>query len=165
MSGLIAAGIEPEPDLVQIGNFREEYGYQAALRLLALSKLPTAIFTANNMMTVGALHALHDLRVRVPDEVSFVGFDDLLLGDLLAPGLTCVDRPIEEQGALAMRLLLGCLDGRLVKEPRQIIMDTTLKVRGSCGPPRVCGTARLPGGRSRALEEQAPAHHKGVPQS
>lgn len=151
-SGLIEAGIEPEPELIQIGDFRAQGGYQAALRLLALSRPPTAIFVANNMMTVGALRALHDLRVRVPAELSFVGFDDLLLGDLLEPALTCVDRPMEEQGALAMRLLLGYLDGRAVSEPRQIIMDTALKVRNSCAPPRG-SFARLRDGGVQPLKE------------
>jgi LacI family transcriptional regulator len=149
-SALKDAGIEQEPDLIQIGDFRTPGGYQAALRLLALSCPPTAIFAANNMMTVGALRAFHDTRVRVPGELSFVGFDDLLLGELLEPGLTCVDRPMEEQGALAMRLLLGSLDGRPASEPRQIIMETTLKVRGSCGPPRGSGVVRFGDGEAAA---------------
>jgi LacI family transcriptional regulator len=165
MSGLIEAGIEQEPDLIQIGDFRAQGGYQAALLLLALSHPPTAIFTANNMMTIGALRALHDMRVKVPGEVSFVGFDDLLLGELLEPGLTCVDRPMEEQGALAMRLLLGCLDGRVASAPRQIIMETTLKVRGSCGPPRGGGVVRFRDGHRGPLKGRVPIGDKATDQS
>lgn len=143
LSALTAARIEMPSELIRMGNFRVRGGYEAALRLLSLSHPPSAIFTANNMMTVGALRALHDMRVRLPDEVSFVGFDDVLLGDLLEPGLTCVDRPMGGQGALAMRLLLSRLEERGVEEPRRIIMDTTLKVRGSCGPPRTTPGLRL----------------------
>ena len=162
MSGLKEAGIEQPADLIQIGDFRTQGGYQAALRLLALSHPPTAIFAANNMMTIGALRAFHDMRVRVPGELSFVGFDDLLLGELLEPGLTCVDRPMEEQGALAMRLLLGCLDGRVASAPRQIIMETTLKVRGSCGPPRGGGVVRFRDDQRGADEPRAAAGGRPV---
>jgi LacI family transcriptional regulator len=85
-------------------------------------------------MTVGALRALHDMRVRVPEEVSIVGFDDLMLAELLSPPLTVIDRPMEAQGALAMRLLLNRLDGRSQK-PREIVLDTRLVIRESCAPP------------------------------
>ena len=148
-SALEAAGIDHPPELTLLGDFREEGGYQAALRLLALESAPTALFAANNLMTVGALRALHDMRVRVPEEVSIVGFDDLMLAELLSPPLTVVDRPMEEQGALAMRLLLNRLDGRSQK-PREIVLDTRLVIRESCAPPRRAPAPdNSPNGRKR----------------
>ncbi|GAB1823620.1 LacI family DNA-binding transcriptional regulator [Herbidospora sp. RD11066] len=128
-------GIAPAHDL--IGDFRESSGYQLTLSLLSLPEPPTAIFTANNLMTLGALKALHDMRVDVPGQVSLIGFDDLDTGPLLRPPLTVVDRPMVEQGVLAMRLLLRRLDPQYVDDiPRRIVLDTKLVHRASTAPPK-----------------------------
>lgn len=122
--------------LVQPGDFKEASGYQGVVRLLAMDPAPTAIFTANNEMTVGALKALYDLRIRIPEEISILGFDDLALGAILHPPLTVIDRPMEEQGETAMRLLLDRLTpGDPASEPRVVRLGTSLLVRGSCAPP------------------------------
>lgn len=134
-AALGSAGIEPEPNLLYDGDFRQDSGYQGALRLLALERPPTAIFTANNLMSIGALHAFHHMGVRLPDDLSFVGFDDLDLGELLAPPLTVIDRPSEEQGALAARLLLNRLGGRAAASPSRVVLQTRLLVRGSTAAP------------------------------
>ncbi|MEV4538962.1 LacI family DNA-binding transcriptional regulator [Asanoa sp. NPDC049518] len=124
-------GLDP---VEEVGDFREQGGYQAVLRLLALEHPPTALFVTNNLMTVGALRALHDLGIRVPDQLSVIGFDDLDLAALLNPPLTVVDRPMEEQGALAMRLLLRRLRESGDVTARRIVLETNLLVRGSTGP-------------------------------
>lgn len=134
LSVLEKAGVNPAPAHIQVSNFREDGGYQTALRLLALETPPTAMFVANNLMCVGVLRALHDMRVEVPGEVSVVGFDDLHLAELLSPPLTVVARPMEEQGALAIRLLLNRLNGGSAKR-RGIVLDTRLIIRESCAPP------------------------------
>lgn len=136
LATLASHGVELPADAIQIGDFREPSGYQATLRLLTLEPPPTAIFTANNLMTVGALKALHDMRVAVPDQVSLIGFDDLDLGPILHPPLTVIDRPMVEQGALAMRLLLNRLSGDQADEgSRSVTLETRLLVRASCAPP------------------------------
>jgi LacI family transcriptional regulator len=101
------------------------------VHLLGLAQPPTGVFVANNLMTIGALRAVHEFGVRVPDQLSLVGFDDLELAALLEPPLTVVDRPTEEQGILAMRLLLSRLDGSYTGDPRRIVLDTQLLARGS----------------------------------
>ncbi|WP_424533886.1 LacI family DNA-binding transcriptional regulator [Sphaerisporangium viridialbum] len=132
------ADIAPEHDLV--GDFREQSGYQLTLSLLSLPEPPTAVFTANNLMTLGALKALHDMRVDVPGQVSLIGFDDLDTGPLLRPPLTVIDRPMVEQGVLAMRLLLRRLDPQYVKDiPRRIVLGTKLIDRASTAQPRKPG--------------------------
>jgi len=141
LDGLAAAGLELPADCDVVGDFREDSGYQLALQLLALPDPPTAIFTANNLMTVGALKALGDLRVAIPRQMSLIGFDDLTLGSLLTPGLTCIARPDVEQGSLAMQLLLGRLAGRAHDEPRRLVLRTELLVRGSTAPPEPGKTA------------------------
>ena len=134
MSKLEAAGVKLPASHIQISDFREDGGYQSTLRLLALASPPSAIFVSNNLMCVGVLRALHDMRVSVPSEVSVVGFDDLQLAELLSPPLTVIGRPMEEQGTLAIRLLLNRLAGRSVK-PRTIVLDTRLVIRESCAVP------------------------------
>lgn len=128
-------GVEPPPAYLETGDFREEGGYQALLRLFALPRPPTAVYVANNLMTVGALRAVHDLGVRVPGQLSIIGFDDHDLAPLLSPPLTVIERPMEEQGGLAMRLLLRRLREPADGAPRQIVLDTRLTVRGSTSPP------------------------------
>lgn len=140
VSALESAGVELAPECDLTGDFRENSGRNLTLQLLALPKPPTAIFVANNLMTVGALEALRDMRIHVPRDVSIVGFDDLALGSLLQPPLTCVSRPDIEQGALAMRLLLSRIVDRRDDPPRRIVLDTQLVVRGStAAPPLAAG--------------------------
>lgn len=150
LHGLATAGLELDPQYDLVGDFREGSGQQLTFQLLALPEPPTAIFTANNLMTVGALTALRDMRVRVPEDVSLVGFDDLTLGSLLEPPLTCVVRPDVEQGALAMRLLLSRLEAGAKGPPRRLVLDTRLEVRGSTAPPK-SGPARTGTRRSHVM--------------
>lgn len=142
LAGLADAGLELAPEYDLMGGFREDTAHRIALQLLALPKPPTAIFTANNLMTVGVLKALQDMRVDVPGEISVLGFDDLTLGSLLRPPLTCIDRPDVEQGALAMRLLLSRLTNEAPGAPRRIVLDTQLVLRESTASPRKARKAR-----------------------
>lgn len=125
-------GIDLPPEYCRDGDFRESKAYQATLELMALATPPTAIFSANNLMTAGALKALSALRIRVPETVSIIGFDDLHLGELLAAPLTCVTRDAVRQGALAARMLLAQLDGNVERNPRTIVLDVSLLKRASC---------------------------------
>ncbi len=136
LAGLSEADLDLRPEYDLTGDFREASGRNLTLQLLGLPQPPTAIFTANNLMTVGALKALQSMRVRVPQDVSIVGFDDLTLGSLLQPPLTCVSRPDVEQGALAMRLLLSRIADRAEDPPRRVVLGTCLEVRGSTAAPR-----------------------------
>ncbi|GAA0263296.1 LacI family DNA-binding transcriptional regulator [Actinomadura nitritigenes] len=142
LEAVSAAGVEIPPELDLIGDFREERAYQLTLSLLSLAEPPTAIFTANNLTTLGALKALHDMRVDVPGQISLIGFDDLDTGPLLRPPLTVVDRPMTEQGVLAMRLLLHRFDDSQTRDlPRRIVMDIKIIERASTAPPRTPGKA------------------------
>jgi len=132
---LARTGRAPAADLVEVADFRESGGHAAMLRLMALPEPPTAVFCANNAMTIGALKALAALGIEVGSQVSLIGFDDLDLGSLLRPPLTVIDRPSEAQGAAAARLLLRRLRGDVASEPERIVLPTRLVVRGSCAPP------------------------------
>ena len=154
IEALHAAGVELDPALIQMGDFKHESGYQAALRLLGLPIPVTAIFSANNLMSIGVLRALHHMGVRVPGELSFVGFDDLELAELLSPPLTVVSRPAVEQGVLAMRLLRNRIESKGVAKAQHIVIDSQLTVRGSSRSPQY-GTDDFISG-TRAVSAVAP---------
>lgn len=116
---------------VEFGDFKEEKGYQAAMRLLGQANPPTALFVGNNLMTVGALRALRDLGIGVPDVLSIIGFDDLSLADLLDIPLTVIERATDVQGAVAARLLLGRLSGDVTTLARAIRLEPKLLERAS----------------------------------
>ena len=114
------------------GDFREEGGYDGMKALLALPRRPTAVFVANNLMTLGAFRALHESGVRIPDELSLVGFDDMPWATSLNPPLTAISQPSQEIGSSAAALLLDRI-ARPERATRHLILETTLVVRASCG--------------------------------
>lgn len=106
LEALAARGISPRRELMRAGDFKQESGRVLAQELLDLRKPPTALFVCNNLMTVGALGALHQRGLRVPQEVAVVGFDDLPWAEALDPPPTVVRQPAYEVGRQAMELLL-----------------------------------------------------------
>jgi LacI family transcriptional regulator len=155
LAALAENDIEPAPDYCKIADFREQGGQDAMLQLLALAERPTAVFSANNFMTIGALKALHSMRVSVPEEISVVGFDDLDLATLLEPPLTVVERPTVEQGILAAHLLQTRLVDKGVKTPQRVVLPTRLVARGSSAP--VSGKAEDPSTLTQSGAEGRPA--------
>jgi LacI family transcriptional regulator len=131
-SALESAGMALDDSLVKFGNFKTESGYTLAHDLMNTSNPPDAIFIANNLMTLGALQALRERSVRVPEDVALVGFDDLpWSGELYSP-LTAVAQPTYEIGQEAVRLLLRRLANP--KAPYQtVVLQPHLNVRESCG--------------------------------
>ncbi len=129
---LRASGRTVRPELVHYGDFREEGGYDGMKALLALPRRPTAVFVANNLMTLGAFRALHEAGVRIPEELSLVGFDDMPWATSLNPPLTAISQPSQEIGSSAADLLLDRI-ARPERATRHLILETTLVVRASCG--------------------------------
>jgi LacI family transcriptional regulator len=129
---LHAGGIAADPGLVSIGGPTQADGEAAALRLLDRPDRPTAVFTANNFMTVGALRAIRALGLRIPGDVALVGFDDLDWTTLVQPPVTVVSQPVAELGRTAGLRLLRRLEGDRTP-PRRIRLEARLIVRGSCG--------------------------------
>jgi LacI family transcriptional regulator len=128
-AGLAGYGVALDDCRIVEGDFSRDGGARAALRLLAAEPRPTAIVALNDVMAVGALVALRDLRLPVPEAVSVVGFDDIPLASDVTPALTTVHLPMAEMGATATRLALEAHSGG----PRTVHLPTTLVVRASTG--------------------------------
>jgi DNA-binding LacI/PurR family transcriptional regulator len=116
------------------GDFTEEAGVSAAAELLRLRELPTAIFAANDMVAAGLLGGLDRGGISVPDDVSIVGYDNILIAHLAHVSLTTVDQPRTEIGRLALELLLDRIDNRRPNEVR--LIEPSLVVRSTTAPPR-----------------------------
>ncbi|MEO6244939.1 MAG: LacI family DNA-binding transcriptional regulator [Opitutaceae bacterium] len=106
LDALATRGIAPRTEFMRAGDFKQESGHVLTRELLALPEPPTALFVCNNLMTVGALAALHHAGRRVPQELGLVGFDDLPWAEALDPPPTVVRQPAYEVGRQAMELLL-----------------------------------------------------------
>jgi len=123
-------GLPYNPELVAEGDFSERSGYEAAQRLLP--QHPDALFIANDVMALGALRALRQTHLRVPDDVAIVGYDDGPAAAQFEPPLTTVYQPIHEMGLVATETLLDIIHNP-GPETRRIVMETRLIVRASCG--------------------------------
>ncbi len=127
------AGIPSSPELVVPGDFSEAAGEAGALQLLQLEERPTAIFAANDGMAIGALSALRDAGVRVPEDIAIGGFDDIPMARYIGPALTSVHVDISALGERATAALLSVLRHPGRREFTRETAATTLVVRRSCG--------------------------------
>ena len=129
---LNAAGLPIDDKLVRFGDFKTESGYRLTRELMSAPNPPQALFVANNLMTLGAMRALRELGVRIPEDIALVGFDDMpWSGELFSP-LTAVSQPTYELGQEAVQLLM-----RRISQPnapyRTVVLQTQLIVRESSG--------------------------------
>jgi len=134
-AALERSGVPGDPALIQHGDFHYESGRAAALALLDLHEPPTAIFAANDEQALGVYAAADERSLRVPDDVSVIGFDDVPMSQWVRPALTTVRQPIRELGELAAAAVLAAgVDGAPLPRGRTEL-PTTLVVRGSTAPP------------------------------
>jgi DNA-binding LacI/PurR family transcriptional regulator len=132
-AALREAGIGFDEALVMKGENSLTGGDRAMRVLMQISEPPpTAVFTFNDRMAAGALHALRDLGLRVPQDVAVVGFDGIALGAFTDPELTTIEHPREALGTLAAKTLLDLLEG--IRPALTIqTLPVRLVVRQSCG--------------------------------
>jgi LacI family transcriptional regulator len=134
-AALARAGIPFDPALEVASDFERAAGASAAAVLLSLPEPPTAIFAFNDAIAIGTMRAAHELGVRVPDDLSVIGFDDIAYATMVGPMLTTVRQPLGELGRTAVNLLLRLLE-HPSSDPRQIELSTRLVVRDTSAPPR-----------------------------
>jgi len=117
-------------------NWDYQAGYDAMQRVLANGSNPTAVFAAGDALAIGAMRAIREAGLCVPEDISMVGVDDLDIAAFQNPPLTTIRQSINELAVLGLQLLFDILDG---KEPKQtkIVMEPVLVVRQSTAPPRI----------------------------
>lgn len=131
-AALQAAGLLVDPQLVVNGDSNSETARIATAQLLALPARPTAIMAGNNLMTLGAMHALRDAKVEVPGHIALVGFDDFDWADFFVPRLTLIAQPVKELGARAVQTLLQRMASPAAPT-HSVRLSPTLQLRNSCG--------------------------------
>ncbi|MXW60896.1 MAG: LacI family transcriptional regulator [Acidimicrobiaceae bacterium] len=128
-------GIPVDPDLVVEADFDEDSGYVAAQKLFQRTDRPTAIVAQNDLLALGVLGAARDAGIRVPDELSVTGFDDIMAGRYATPGLTTVRRSPRIVGETLCLQLLDLVNGTAEADP-QVLLEGKIVVRDSTGPVR-----------------------------
>ena len=129
---LSSSGLGYDPALVQPGDWEVEGGYQAAQNLLALPQPPTAIFSANDLMALGAIQAVQDRGLSVPGDMAVVGYDNRDFTRIVRPRLTTVSMPVYEMGRAAAELLLQQIAGGR-RDHDEIKIQGQIFIRETCG--------------------------------
>jgi LacI family transcriptional regulator len=155
LNALQRHGLSADPKLVAQGSYREAGGYEAMRALLALDDPPTAVFAVNDLAAAGALRAIHEAGLDVPQDISIVGFNDLSSVAATAPPLTTLRLPLHDMGMMAAERLLAMLHGERVPAVATMI-PVTLICRESTGP---APTARARVHRVRAKRLRNPETH------
>lgn len=130
-SALRTYHISEEEELIYPGTFYQPDGYTGTSALLDLPNPPTAIFASNDVMAMGAMDAVRNRGLRVPDDISIIGFDDIPQAALIRPALTTINQPLEKMGRVAAQMLIDSLRSA-DKEVRRVELPTELIVRDSC---------------------------------
>lgn len=123
-------GLEFDSDLVRYGNSKHQSGVELCEELLNLKNPPDAIFTGNNLITLGALETIHSRSLNIPDDIAIVGFDDMYWASSLNPPLTAVRQPAMEIGRRAGELLIQRINDPL-RSPIQMMLNVELITRHS----------------------------------
>lgn len=125
-----------DPSLIKSGDFDWQSGYRAALEALRAPNPPTAIFAANDLMAIGAMKAIREMRLHIPEDISVIGFDDIDMAALCTPQLTTVRQPKYELGLRSVEMLIKRLNARGQEETQEgehLLLPTEIMVRESVG--------------------------------
>ncbi|WP_279537831.1 LacI family DNA-binding transcriptional regulator [Amycolatopsis acidicola] len=129
-----SAGLTVRPECVREGFLGTQGGYEAMCEVLDLGSRPTAVFSFNNMLAIGALQAVRERGVRIPADLSLVTFDDTDLFPFVDPPITAIEQPAHDIGTQAGRVLFARLDGDETGG-EDVVLPTKFHVRGSCDRP------------------------------
>ena len=130
-AALIDGGVPVLEELIVEGDFWQTGGYEAAQKLLRLPRRPTAIFASNDLSAFGAMEAIREHGLKMPDDMSIVGFDDIPQALTAHPKLTTVQQPLEQMGRVAARMLLEQIENP-DRSVRKVTLATHLIIRDSC---------------------------------
>jgi LacI family repressor for deo operon, udp, cdd, tsx, nupC, and nupG len=138
-AGLADAGFDPARTYFWQGDFMIESGMRAAHEFLASPKRPTAVYAASDSMAISFMKTVMEAGVRVPDDLSVVGFDGIEFAEFVTPTLTTIQQPRNEIGRTGARMLLKAL--ATGTRPRSVRLEAPLIARDSTAPPRVASRA------------------------
>jgi len=126
-------GLAVDDKYVHYGDFKLESGYELTKKILSMKEPPTALFVSNNMMNLGCIKALAELKLEIGKDIGLIGFDEVEMLEIMGINVSVVDRPMERMGVRAMMILKDRLENPKVKEEdvQRIILHPTLKLRGS----------------------------------
>lgn len=130
---LAEAGIEFDKELIAEGDFTMWSGLNAAFQFCNMAERPTAIFSMNDEMAIGAMQTLKNRGIRIPEDISVTGFDDIAYAKYSDPSLTTISQPAEEMGKMAMDMLLKVIEGEPLSQ-RECVLPTEFIIRKSTGP-------------------------------
>jgi len=130
---LEAYHLEQSDDYFLGGDFLKESGYQGGKRFLKMAEPPTAIFTTNDYMALGAYQAISENGVRIPEEMALVGFNDIEFSAMRGIELTTIGQKKYEMGAIAVKILVERIEGKEVEPSKEIILEPELIIRKTCG--------------------------------
>ena len=133
--GLAEFGLSVANDYLLTGGYTFESGVECGQRLIELDQPPTAVFCGNDEMAVGVFKAARDAGVRIPEDLSVVGFDDSPIAERIWPALTSVRLPIKHMGRIAAQLLVSNHDRMSMEPPSAISVMPSLVVRNSTAAP------------------------------
>lgn len=131
---LQAQGLDFDSTHIVQGDGRCEGGQEAMARLLRSATPPTAVFCYNDLTAIGAMQAVRQAGLRVPDDISIIGYDDITYTSYVVPPLTTIKQRKYEMGSQATEMALALLDG--VEAVENVLVPGELVVRESCAPPR-----------------------------
>ena len=129
-AALAERGLTTTPDLVVEGDFTTPGGYEGAMALLEdRACRPTAVFAGSDLQAMGVYEAARQLRLRIPEDLSVIGFDDIQTAAYMGPALTTVRQPLQDMAAMAARMVIDTAEGRSIQ--KRVILPTSLVVRDS----------------------------------
>jgi len=130
------ADISPDPKLICHGDFTMKAGYDGATTLLGLDPRPSALFCENDEMAIGALKRIKEQGLKVPQDISLVGFDDIPMAAYCDPPLTTISQPAEVFGEKAVQMLIALIEKQPIAD-RHVVLPFTLTLRESTAAPPV----------------------------
>lgn len=133
LKALQKAGINPSPDYIKEGDWRIDSGERIMSELLELETPPSAVFCCNDHMAIGALKAIKNKGLRVPEDISVIGYDDSEIAKVAIPELTSIQPPLEELGRIGANEILQLIKGKNV-QTHHVVVSPKLIMRSSCGP-------------------------------
>jgi LacI family xylobiose transport system transcriptional regulator len=133
-SAMTTAGLEIDPSLIAFGDFHVEGGHTWAMEILRRPDRPTAVFAGSDLQAIGVLEAASALGLRVPEDLSVVGYDDVAVAKWSRPALTTVHQPLRKMAEAAAEMLLRLREGE--NTTTRMELATSLVIRKSTAPPR-----------------------------